>query len=117
MSDFDFFAKNSQIIFLMPIFTTRGVLTPKLWAPLNPAHKDTSFGTLQSPIGHTVPEIMAEISKKLSDNCFNVNFHHQGGGADPKVMGTVEFGSSRRFFWHLAKSDWTYGSGDIKTII
>merc|ERR1711864_46400 len=35
-SDFDFFAKNSQIIFLMPIFTTRGVLTPKLWAPLNP---------------------------------------------------------------------------------
>ena len=39
-------AKNSQIIFLMPIFTTRG-------------------------------------------------------GADPKVMGTVESGLLRRFFWHL----------------
>ena len=26
------------------------MLTPKLWAPLNPAHRDASFGTLQSPI-------------------------------------------------------------------
>ena len=52
-------AKNSQIIFLMPIFTTRG-------------------------------------------------------GGDPKVMGTVESGSSIRFFWHLGKSDRTYGSRDIK---
>ena len=42
----------------MSIFTTRGVLTPKLWAPLNPAHRDASFGTLQSPIGHTVLEIL-----------------------------------------------------------
>ena len=36
------------------------------------------------------------------------------GGADPKVMGTVESGSSRWFFWYLAKSDWTYSYGDIK---
>ena len=65
-------------------------MTPKLWVPLNPAHRDASFGTLQSPIGYMVPEIMSEISKKLSNNCFNVNFHHQGG-ADPNVMGTVEW--------------------------
>jgi len=63
----------------MSIFTTRGVLTPKLWALLNPACRDASFGTLQSAIRHMVPKIMAEISKKLSNNCFNVNFHHQGG--------------------------------------
>ena len=43
---------------------------------------------------------MAEISKKQSNNFFNVNFHHQGG-ADPKVMGTLESGSSRRFHRHL----------------
>ena len=60
------------------------MLTPKLWAPLNPARPDASFGTLQSPIRHMVPEIMSE----------NV-----------KVMGTIESGSSIRFFWHLAKSD------------
>ena len=34
--------------------------------------------------------------------------------SDPKVMGTVESGSSRRFIWHLAKSNQTYGYGDIK---
>ena len=34
----------------MSIFTTRGVLTPKLWAPLNLAFQDTFFGTLQNPI-------------------------------------------------------------------
>ena len=43
----------------MSIFTTRGVLTPKLWAPLNPAHRDASFGTLLSPIRHMVPEILS----------------------------------------------------------
>ena len=104
-------SKKQSNIFLMSIFNTRGVLTPKLWALLNPAHRDASFGTLQSLIGHTVPEKMAEISKKQSNNCFNVNFHHQGG-ADPKVMGTIESDSSRCFFWHLAKSDRTYGSRD-----
>ena len=31
-------------------------MTPKLWAPLNPARRDASFGTL----GHTVPEILSE---------------------------------------------------------
>ena len=50
--------------------------------------------------------------KKTVKYFFNVNFHHQGG-ADPKVMGTIESGLSRRFFWHLAKSDRTYGSWDI----
>ena len=34
------------------------MLTPKLWAPLNPTRRDASFGTLQSPIGHMVPEIL-----------------------------------------------------------
>ena len=43
----------------MPIFTTRGFLTQKLWALLNPACQDTSIGTLQSPIGHTVMEILS----------------------------------------------------------
>ena len=33
-------------------------MTPKLWAPLNPARQDASFGT--SPIGHTVPEILSD---------------------------------------------------------
>ena len=42
----------------MSIFTTRGVLTPKLWSLLNPACQDASFGTLQSLIGHMVPEIL-----------------------------------------------------------
>ena len=35
------------------------MLTPKLWALLNPARRDASFGTLRSPIGHTVPEILS----------------------------------------------------------
>ena len=34
------------------------MLTPKLWALLNPARRDASFGTLQSLIGHTVLEIL-----------------------------------------------------------
>ena len=34
------------------------MLTPKLWALLNLAHQDASFGTLQSPIGHMVPKIL-----------------------------------------------------------
>ena len=44
----------------MPILPTRGVVTPKLWAPLNPVRRDTSFSTLGSPIGHTVPEILSD---------------------------------------------------------
>ena len=35
-------------------------MTPKLWAPLNPARRDASFDTLGSPIGHTVPEILSD---------------------------------------------------------
>ena len=69
----------------MSIFTTRGVLTQKLWALLNPARRDASFGTLKSPIRHMVPEIMTEISKKQSNNLFNVNFHHQGGVLTTKL--------------------------------
>ena len=34
-------------------------MTPKLWAPLNPARRDASFGTLRSLIGHRVPEILS----------------------------------------------------------
>ena len=37
------------------------------------------------------------------------------GGADPKVIGTVESGLSRCFFWNLAKSDQTYSYRDIKS--
>ena len=35
-------------------------MTRKLWAPLNPARRDKSFGTLGSPIRHTVPEILSD---------------------------------------------------------
>ena len=35
-------------------------MTPKIWAPLNPARQDASFGTLGSPIGHMVPEILSD---------------------------------------------------------
>ena len=35
-----------------------GGLTPKLWAPLKPAHHDGSFGSLESQIGHMVMEIL-----------------------------------------------------------
>ena len=35
-------------------------MTPKLWAPLNPARRDDSLDTLQCPIGHTVPEILSD---------------------------------------------------------
>ena len=50
---------------------------------------------------------------KNSQIIFNANFHHQGG-IDPKAMGTIESVSLRHFFWPLAKSDQTYGYGDIK---
>ena len=33
-------------------------MTPKLWALLNPAHQDASFGTLQSLIRQMVIEIL-----------------------------------------------------------
>ena len=33
-------------------------MTPKLWALLNLARRDASFGTLQSQIGHIVMEIL-----------------------------------------------------------
>ena len=35
-----------------------GQVTPKLWAPLNLACQDGSFGTLESQIGHMVMEII-----------------------------------------------------------
>ena len=36
------------------------------------------------------------------------------GALDPKVMGTIESGLSRRFFWHLPMSNQTNGYGDIQ---
>ena len=33
---------------------------------------------------------------------------------NPKVMGTIESGLSRRFFWHLPMSNQTNGYGDIQ---
>ena len=33
-------------------------MTPKLWVPLNLVHQDAFFGTLQSPIGHTIMELL-----------------------------------------------------------
>ena len=53
-------------------------------------------------------------SPKTVKYCFDANSHHQGG-VDPKVMGTVESGWSRHFFWHLAMSDQTYGYGVINS--
>ena len=62
-----------------------------------------------------VPEIMAEISKKQSNNFLMLIFTTRGG-ADLKVMGTIKSSSSRRFFWRLVKSDQTYGYGNIKCL-
>ena len=38
--------KNLLCQFLQP----GEVVTPKLWVPLNPAHQDASFGTLENQI-------------------------------------------------------------------
>ena len=46
--------KNLLCQFLQPW----EVVTPKLWVPLNPAHQDASFGTLESQIKLTVIEIL-----------------------------------------------------------
>ena len=53
------------------------------------------------------------ISKKQS-NHFLVSICTTRGAPDPKIMGTIESGLSTCFFWHLAKYDQTYHSGDIK---
>ena len=50
--------KKSNNFFNVNFHHHGGVLTSKLWAPLNPACQDASFGTLQSLIGHMVPEIL-----------------------------------------------------------
>ena len=55
---------------------------------------------------------MAEMSKKNKKMAV-FGIFGGCGGSDPKVMGTIEFGLSRLFFWHLAKADWTIGYGDI----
>ena len=34
---------------------------PKVMGPLNPACRDASFGTVQSPIGHTVMELLTVV--------------------------------------------------------
>ena len=44
----------------MPIFTTRGGGDPKVMGTIDPARRDASFGTMGSPIGHTVPEILSD---------------------------------------------------------
>ena len=46
-------------------------------------------------------------------NHFYANFHHQGGGGDPKVIDTNESGSLRCFIWHLGKSNQIYDYGVI----
>ena len=52
-------------------------------------------------------------SKKNSQIIVLMPIVTTNGGAGLKVMDTIESGLLRRFFWHLAKSDWTYGSWDI----
>ena len=44
----------------MPIFTTTGAVTPKLWVLLDPACRDACFGTLESQIGHIVMELIVD---------------------------------------------------------
>ena len=51
---------------------------------------------------------MATAMSKKQSNIFTTR-----GAPDPKVIGTIESDSSSQFFWHLAKSDQTYSSGDI----
>ena len=88
-------------------------LTPELCTLLNPACQDASFDTLQSPIGHMVPKILWETPKK-AQMIFLLPIFTIRGATYPKVMHTVQSGLSRCFFWHLTKSDQTYGSWDIK---
>jgi len=52
------YPKNCQIILLLSFFTTRGLLTLKLWALLNLAHQDASFGTMKSQTEHIVMEVL-----------------------------------------------------------
>ena len=51
-------AKNSEIIFLMPIVTTRGGAHPKVMGTIESSLLICFFGTLQSLIRHTVMEIL-----------------------------------------------------------
>ena len=45
---------------------------------------------------------------------FGTNFHHQRA-PDPKDVGTIETGSVRCFFWHLAKSNQTNSYRDTRS--
>ena len=87
--------------------------TPKLCTSLNLACQDNFFHTLQRPIRHTVPDILRETPKKDQIISLTPIFTTRGT-TYPKVMHTVESGLLRWFFWHLAKSNRTYGSRDIK---
>ena len=97
--------------FLMSIFTTRVGADPKV------------MDTIESGLSRCFFWYLAKSDRTYSswDNSWNLQKSQiiclmssftTRGGANPKVMGTVESGSSRCFFWHLAKSDQPYSSWD-----
>ena len=49
----------------MPILTTRGGADPKVMGTIESGSSDASFGTLQSPIRHMVPELLT--SRKIPE--------------------------------------------------
>ena len=56
---YSYVQKAVKYFFWFQFSPPEGHLTPKWWAPLNPARRDDSFNTLQSPIGLMVPEILS----------------------------------------------------------
>jgi hypothetical protein len=63
---------NNLLVLISP---SGGQATPKLWALLNVAHQDTSVGTLQSQIRHTVMEILTVEQNIAKWATFNIDNH------------------------------------------
>ena len=95
----------------MPIFTTRGATYTKVMHTIKLGLSRCFI--LHLAKSNTVPKILRETPKK-AQIIFSSPIFTTRGAAYPKAMHTVESGLLRQFFWHLAKSNPTYGSWDIK---
>ena len=76
----------AKLILLCPFSTLGRMVTPQLWALLNPAHQYLSFGTLESKIRHTVMEISTYLALVAAAN-----------GDDRRALQDVEL--SRTSYW------------------
>ena len=95
----------------MTIFTTRGATYTKVMHTIKLGLSRCFI--LHLAKSNTVPKILRETPKK-AQIIFSSPIFTTRGAAYPKAMHTVESGLLRQFFWHLAKSNPTYGSWDIK---